>query len=281
MLIDRALALAPTRRAELLKAVGGDFTGAKRTSQDEQVEVALLTAMGSYDQAEKLLSQLSAGRESASSFTQLGAIQILAGRLDDADASYSKAVALNPKSGDAALGQADVLGRRGHYDEAAARYAGAAALFGKANNKIGLRRVALGRAALLRAQAAALDPAAATALYQNSLATDAKAMSTRLDLALLLQKRGQAEQAWSVMAKGIELNHADHDSLQAALDFATQAGDDAKVAELTQRLGGRSHVAVVQVNEQQRVEAEVKQAQRASAQRFYEDLASPAVARPR
>jgi tetratricopeptide (TPR) repeat protein len=269
-LAAQAIAIAPDRRDDFIKAIGGDAVADADFAN--QIEIARLTTIGQYDAAERLLAQSIAGHESAASLVQLGAIQIRAGRLDAAETSLRRARSLKPDSGDASYELAHLVALRGHYDESAVLLTEAAGLYGSAKNRLGLRKVAIGRAELLRIRVARLDDGAATKLYQAALTSDPTNMAIRVDLARLLQKAGQPDQARAVMAKGVEVNHGDVNSLQVALDFAREAGDQPRVADLSRRLGSRGVVAVA--DRRLNIRDEITEARLAAMRRSYDTVAT-------
>jgi tetratricopeptide (TPR) repeat protein len=219
--LDKALALAPDQRDALVTSAGGDYPGTLPLNLQEQVEIVRLTSAGDYDTAEKLLTRLYQGREQASSYNQLGDIQLRAGRLDDAEQSFRQARTADPNNVDAACGLADVLGRKGKYDEANAALTEATGLYARAKNKAGLRRIAISRAGLLQDRAAKLAPDAAVALYQAGLAGEPRNIYIRVALARTLQATGQDGEAAAVMTKGVELAQGDKQSVQIATELAT------------------------------------------------------------
>lgn len=235
-LIAQAIAAAPERRDEFIEASGGPVGAWLSPNAEQRVKVSLLNATGKYDEAEQLLASISLGHETASTYTQLGEIQMRAGRLDDAETSFQKARALAPHSGDAVCGQANVMMRRGHLDEASALFSQAAVLYGRGNNPGGMWRVWTGRAELMRTRVSGLDAAQAVGLYQTSLAADPRDMPMRLDVGRLLRQMGRDAQAWSVVARGVELNPGNRVALQLAMNFADQGGDREHAAQLARQL---------------------------------------------
>ncbi len=229
LLIDKAISIAPDRKDELLKSAGGDYPGLLPLNVQEQVEISRLTQVGEYDHAEKLLTRLYQGRETVATTVQLGNIQLRAGQLDDAEKTMRQARVMDPRSGDAACGLADVLGRKGNFTDAEALLNEASGLYAKARSSSGARRVALSRAGLLEDQAANLDSAAAITLYQTALASDPRNIYVRADLAKAMAAAGQIDQASAVMAKGVDAARGDRQGVQIATDMAKQFADQLRV----------------------------------------------------
>lgn len=229
LLVNRALAIAPDRREDLLKSAGGEFSGPVPFGVRESLRVAILTNSKRYDDAEQLLSmQLNnrqTPRDTASTLVQLGNIQRLAGRLGPAEASYRQAQGLAPQSAEAVSGLADVLMLSGRDDEAAAQYTKAAALFTSSKNAEGSRHVAMSRAILLQKRASTMDFGGASALYQAALAANPKEMYARVAYARFLAQANQVDQARGIIDAGFKLNANDNGSRRIASDFLTELGD--------------------------------------------------------
>jgi tetratricopeptide (TPR) repeat protein len=245
ILIDKAIAIAPDRKAELLNTAGGDYPGTLPFNVQEQVEVVRLDSIGDYDMAEKLLTRLYQGREQPSFYIQLGGIQLRAGQLDDAEKSFRQARTMSPRSGDAACGLADALGRKGSFDEAEALLTEAAGLYAKSKSKAGQQRIAVSRAGLLHDRAATLDAPAALALYQTALAADPRNIYVRLELAKAMQAGGQNDEASALMAKGVDLAKGDSQAYQIARNLSDK------------------------FNGQQRVQSGIQAAQKASMRQLF------------
>ena len=268
-LAEQAIAIAPDRRDDFIKAIGGDAVA--DAGFDDQIEIARLTTIGQYDAAEHLLAQSIARHESAASLVQLGAIQMHAGRLDAAESSLRRARSLKPDSGDASYELAHLVALKGRYDDSGVLLTEAAGLYGSAKSRLGLRKVAIGRAELLRIRAATLDDAAATKLYQAALVSDPANMAIRVDLARLLQKGGQPDQARAVMVKGIEVNHGDVNAVQVALDFARETGDQQRVSELSRRVSPHGFAVA---DKRPDVRDEITEARLAAMRRSYDTVAT-------
>ncbi len=160
VLLNRAIALAPDRKAELYTNAGGDFTGQMAIGTEERVQVSSMTAMGHHAEAEQLLSSLIKGHATAPLLIQLADIQRRAGHLDGALDSLRSAHQLAPANADADCTLAEVLMSENHNDEASVALDDAQKLFAKGKNAAGLRRVAVDRSALQRAQASSTASAA-------------------------------------------------------------------------------------------------------------------------
>lgn len=229
VLINRALVVAPDRRAELLKSAGGEFSGPIPFGIREAVRVAILTNSKRYDDAEQLLSMQLTNRRSAgdtaSTLVQLGSIQRLSGHLGAAEASYRQAQSLAPQNGVAVCGLADVLLMGGRDDEAAAFYTKAAVLFIDSKNAEGTRRVAMSRAMLLQNRASRTDLAGGSAIYQTALTANPKEMYARVAYARFLVQSNQVDQARAIIDAGIKLNGNDNRARRIASDFETELGD--------------------------------------------------------
>ena len=138
----------------------------------------------------------------------------------------------------------------------------AASLYARSRSTIGQRKIAMGRAGLLRGKATGLGDDAAIALYQSGLATDPRNIYIRADLARALRDAGQPQQAAEVIAKGIELAPDDRQTLQTMANAVRIDPDP------------------------DRVQAEINAAKRASLRHFYQtangglDLPKPAKAIP-
>ena len=158
LLIDHAVALAPERKAQLVRDAGGDYPLAEVAPVETEFEIARLTASGQYEKAEQLRLELMAGHETAASLVKLGNLQRLMGKLEQAEATLQKARAQSPGNGDAVRELAAVNAAAGHADAAATLYTEAAALYEKSHDKTGLRLVQLGRADLAKASQQAAGP---------------------------------------------------------------------------------------------------------------------------
>ena len=264
ILAARALALAPDRYDEFAKDMG---------PQALQMDNAMLAATGfliasaKYVDAEALLTHIDNSGNNASNLMLLAVVQLRQGHLDDAEQHYRKARLMEPRSGHAICGIADVSWRRGRYDESSSLYDEAATLFSRAKDHVGLLRVGLGRAAVVRARTAGLDDVAAMSIYQQSVQADPANMRIRSDLASRLLQGPNPARAWEVIDKGIELNHGDPDSLRVALEFTNRAGDSQRAAELMRRLGLSDTHMAKPVTDQQRIDLEIERAKRDAIKR--------------
>jgi tetratricopeptide (TPR) repeat protein len=255
-LIDRAIALAPDRRDEFLKDVGGDvkYTYTSRNSgyaiRAEYAEVTRLANAGQYDKAEHLLRRLMGRGGNAGTTLMLADIQARAGRLADAEASYRRAMAMNARNPAAAVGLAALLTREGHTQEAETLYAEAEASYARSGNHAALQTLRRGRAEVMGANAKALtDPLAQISLYRSAVAMDPDDPWLRLEFAQALRKQGQDAEARQVMADVGAGSRASPQALQAALYFAQESGDTQRASQLIARLP--SHDLTQQMRETQ------------------------------
>ena len=152
VLLNRAVTIAPDRKTELYTNAGGNFAGQMAISTDELVQVASMTAVGHYAEAEQLLVSLVMGHATAPLLVQLADLQRRAGHLDGAVESLRSAHKLAPTNADADCALAEALMSGNHYDDASASLDEAQKLYAKTKSAVGTRRVSVDRAALLRAQ---------------------------------------------------------------------------------------------------------------------------------
>lgn len=218
--LNRALAIAPQKRAEFLVTVGGEYKGILPITLEDRVMVVSLTSAGKYEQAQTLLARLYQGRETASTYVQIGEIQLRAGQLDTAAKNFQKARTMSPKNGDGVCGLATVSQRQGRPDDARMLYTEAATLYAKANSPLGLGKVDAGRAELLQDQAMRLGSDARIKFWQDALTADARNIYIRVDLARVLQSAGKSQEADAVITKGSELQPSRRQALQAAASAA-------------------------------------------------------------
>ena len=152
VLLNRAIAIAPDRKAELYTNAGGDFTGQMAIGTGELVQVASMTGAGHYAEAEQLLTSLITGHATEPLLVQLADLQRRAGHPDAAVESLRNAHQLAPTNADVDCGLAELLTSKSHYDDASASLDDAQKLYAKTKSAAGLRRVSADRAALQRAQ---------------------------------------------------------------------------------------------------------------------------------
>ncbi len=210
-LLDRALALAPDRRNELLAATSVPaHPGPSATAiRGAYAQVNQLADAGDYPAAEAALRKLMGPRPAPGSLVQLGYIQLRAGDLASAEASFRQA-----------------LGGR----QNAAAQAGLAAL----------RGLQQAQADGLRDQAhRAESPDEKARLYRLAIAQDPANPWLRLDFARALLAARQPGEARAVMAPVLDAAHPSADTARAALYYADSAGDDALVLTLAAHLPPR------------------------------------------
>jgi Tfp pilus assembly protein PilF len=170
----------------------------------------------------------------------LADIQVRAGRLADAEATYRGVLAKHPGNPDVAAGLAALLTREGHSQEAETYYAQAEAAYTKSGNHTALLSLRTVRAAQLRADAKKLtDPVAQINLYRSAMSMDPDDPWLRLELAQALRSQHQEAEARQVMAEVGGGEHANSQALQAALYFAEQTGDSQRASQLLARLPSR------------------------------------------
>ncbi len=214
-LIDRALELAPDRRADILEPLGGvlPFTGAAnnasidtrlaaRANQAAEIrrgylKVEKLTASKDFAGAESALQRLKGDRPQASFYVQLGSIQLLAAHMPDAEANFRQALKLDP------------------------------------NEPAALRALATLKVAGLRTQlAGAADPAEKMRLLRAIVMADPANPWSSLELARFLANRHDMAQARQVMANVAAGPHPSLDEIQAALYWADAHKDLSRVSVL-------------------------------------------------
>ena len=191
LLLNRAVAIAPDRKTELFNNAGGDFAGKMAIGIDELVQVASMTSVGHYADAEQLLASFIKDHATAPLLVQLADLQRRAGHLDEAGESLRNARQLAPGNADAACLFGEVLVVANHYDEASAMLDDAQKLYAKTRNAVGLRRVSMARAALQQArerqaQASTREPAPAPRRLVRSIDADLSPLPSRWVLALVL-----------------------------------------------------------------------------------------------
>ena len=262
-LIDRAFELAPDRRDEFRVTLGdvvqSDDSAAKAV-REQYAQVTRLTNRGEYDKAEQLLKQLIRSDRTSGGYFVLGNIQVRTGRLTDAEASFRRAMQMNPRNADAVAGLADVLSRQGRIEEGDALYIQAHELYAKSGNRSGLRTLNRSRAEQLRSRAARLDdPSAQIGLYRAALTFDPSHAWLRLDLARALQKQGHLSEARQIMTEITNQDHPSIESLQAAIIFAQQVDDLRLASRLIDRLPARERTPQMrEMQEQTLVREEIQ-----------------------
>ncbi len=248
-LIDKAIALAPDRKEELLSAVGldsaalasgnrggvvgggGDGGAAIRRGYEQ---VGVLTRRGEYAAAEATLRRLMGNRPNLGNYLQLGDIQARAGKLPEAEASFRTVLRSQPKNVAALTGLAGVLTREGKADEAQQVFARAGVTGGAVGGT---------RAQQLVEQArSSSDPAARLALLRSAVADAPADPWVRLELSRALLAQDQAGDAREVMSPVLSAAKPSADQLQAGVYYAESARDWPLVTTLVNRLppGGRS-----------------------------------------
>jgi tetratricopeptide (TPR) repeat protein len=277
-LVQQALAIKPEQRGFILRASGSDWAaapGAQWTSADarraaraaaaawqrQYALVSQLVDQGRYDQAERLLNQLYRGRSPAARNVQMGDIEALAGRPDQARASYQQALAAQPDNAAAAAGLARLYAQAGDPAQAALYFAQAEASYRQRGDQAGLLAMHTLRAQELRATAdASRDPAQQIALYRQAVAIDPAEPWIRLSLARALLAQGHGADARQVMAEALPSDDAA--SIEAQIYFAQAAHDPDAAARFADLLPASARGADIQrLREQVALQAEIARIQ--------------------
>ena len=242
-LIDRAVAIAPDRKEELLSAVGldsaalasGNRAGGNEAGgtgdgglaiRREYEQVGALTRRGEYAAAEAKLRHLMGSRPNLGNYLQLGDIQARAGKLAEAEASFRAVLRGQPRNVAALSGLGNVLTREGKADEAQQVFA-----------RAGVSGGGQSRAAQLAEQAkTATDSAARIALLRSAIADAPADPWLRLELARNLLAQNQIADARQVMAPVTSAAKPTVDQLRAGIYFADNAQDWPLVTALADKL---------------------------------------------
>ena len=255
-LIAHAMQIAPDRHDEFVNDIGFDpatlaaqmkagngkagNTGGRGQYVDhtdygakfrrEYAHVNQLTDRGEFAAAEAELRKLMGPRPAAGSYVQLGYIQLRAGELPDAEASFRRVLASSPRDGAAMGGLAAVLTREGKADDAAAIYA----RLGNGSAARGLEQV---RATGLRTEAqAATSPDDKARLYREAIAADPANPWTRLEFARWLAAHNQQAEAQTIMAPVAAGSRPSTEDIQAAIYWAQGQNQLDRVAPLVSEL---------------------------------------------
>ena len=243
-LIARAMQTAPDRRDEFVKDIGfdpavlaaqsaapppiavqnGGQTGLaiRRAYQ----RVSTLTQQGEFAAAESALRKLMGPHPAAASYVQLGYIQLRAGRLADAEASFHRALASSPRGTTALAGLAAVYARQGRDLEANAVYT-------RLGRNPDAGDALQQRATALRAQAqASSDPVEKATLYREAIAAAPSDPWIKLELARFLYGHAQQADANALMADVAAGPKPPAEQVQAALIWAQEHDDPARVERL-------------------------------------------------
>ncbi|MEJ1976570.1 MAG: tetratricopeptide repeat protein [Acetobacteraceae bacterium] len=130
-LADAAMALAPDRHDDFVAAMGGNApatanggSGSDGSAlvRGEYARVGRLAGRGDYAGAEAALRRLMRGKPPAGAYVQLGYIQLRAGRLAAAEASFRQAIRLSPHDKTGLRGLAGLYAREGNNSAAEALY---------------------------------------------------------------------------------------------------------------------------------------------------------------
>jgi tetratricopeptide (TPR) repeat protein len=275
-LINKALALAPDRREELLGLVGEDpaanaraAAAAAKAVAAQYAEVTQLSRQGAFDKAAKRLRTLMVDAPNAGNYLLLADLQAKAGQLDAATASLNQVLRLQPGNGDALQALAAVQTRQGKSEEAAATNARLEALYARTNNRTALDAINQGKAAPLRQQAAAAkDPAEKLALLRRAFVIDPGDPWLRLDLARAMLKapRGGPAEAQRLMADVVPSGGNASETqagLQAGFVWAQERGDLAQAASYADRLpAGQRTPQMAETQARVKFAAEIRRAVR-------------------
>ena len=248
-LIARITQLAPDRREELLEQTGlnkigepvanagggrgGDPAAARLAGaaiRRDYERVAAMVRQGEYAAAEAALRRLIGPRPNAGSLLYLGDIQLRAGHLAQAEASFRSALRGQPGNKAALNGLATVLSREGKGTEANATFAQA----GTTGSAVS---AGAARGAKLREQAqTTTDPAARADLLRQAVAADDSNPWLRLELARSLIDQGKAADARLVMDPVLAAARPTPDQLRSSAYYAETADDYPLAATMVQRL---------------------------------------------
>ena len=244
-LTAQAKAVDPDRAKELIDSVGlnvtaiaqgnyggryqggGDYGAASRRAY---ANVQQLTNRGEYAAAEADLRKLMGKRPAPGSYIQLGYIQLRAGQLSDAEASFRRVLASNPRSVAALNGLAGTLSREGNTADAERIYA----RLGTHGGAAGLAQT---RAASLRDEAhAATSADDKIRLYREAIAADPSDPWVRLELARVLLDQNKSADAHEVMEPVTSSSKPSIDQLRAGVYFADASHDYKLATRLIDRL---------------------------------------------
>ena len=234
-LADAAMALAPDRHDDFVAAMGGNAPAAGAPAPNgnggavvrgEYLRVTRLTNGGNYAAAEVALRRLMRGKVPVGSYVQLGDIQLRAGHLADAEASFRRALKLSPHDAAGLRGLGDLYARQGND-------AAADALYAQIGDSAARRAIAQVQAGRLRTQAsAATDPAEKERLLRAALAADPADPWSKLELARVLVTQRRPAEARAIMADVATGPTPSADQVQAALIWADEHNDLSRAGRL-------------------------------------------------
>ncbi len=283
-LIAKAMQAAPDRHDEFVKTIGfdpatistqlaagrnaagragqgGGATGdgglaARRAYQ----HVNTLADRGQYAAAEAELRRLMGPRPAAGSYVQLGYIQLRAGELAPAEASFRRVLASSPRNAAALGGLAGVYARQGN--DAAANE-----IYARLGTTPGAAGVGQQQATTLRTQAqASTDPAEKARLYRAAIAADPANPWLKLEFARILYGRNQQADARAMMADVAAGSRPTSDQVQAALIWAQEHNDAAQVERLVAELPANKRTPqILELEARSRVTLEVDRASAAGS----------------
>jgi cellulose synthase operon protein C len=207
-LADQAIALAPSRRQEILGDIGQDpetlrraVDAARRKVAGQYRQVDDLAAAGRYDEAADLLRRLMAGHENAGSLLLLADIRHRAGDDSEATALLRRATSLAPDNPDALLALAAIQTQTGEFKDAHASLDSADRVIDRAGTPAQRETWRSTSAGLLRQEAAAeSDPSRRLALLGDALATAPADNWLRFEVARSLEKLNRIADAQAAIA---------------------------------------------------------------------------------
>jgi tetratricopeptide (TPR) repeat protein len=169
---------------------------------------------------------------------QFGAAQSASNRgdLPRAEQAYRALLARQPGNAGIKLALAGVLAREGNQDEANTLLAQVEASGGQLSDQA--------RAQLLAQQAKGMpDAAGQIALYRSAVDANPSSPWLRLDLARALVKKGQPDEAQSVMSAVTDVSRPSAAAVQAGIIFANESGNSAEAVSLIERVPPRQRTA--------------------------------------
>lgn len=281
-MVARISELAPDRRDELLEQTGLDKIGtpgaaaggrggngmsaaasreAAQAIRRGYEQVGTLVRRGEFASAESQLRRLMGPRPNAGNYLLLGDIQLRAGKLADAEASFRTVLRSQPRNVAALGGLAGALSREGKTTEANTLYA-------RAGTTGGASAAGATRATQLREQAQnTTDPDARTALFRQAIAADSANPWLRLELARTLIDQGKQADARQVMDPVTEAIRPTADQLRSSIYYAESTNNWPLAANLVQQLPAKDRTADLQVAEQRGLaEADLRDARTAGSE---------------
>ncbi len=266
-MVARISELAPDRRDELLEQTGLDKIGtpgattgaggqggngmsaaasreAAQAIRRGYEQVGTLVRRGEFASAESQLRRLMGPRPNAGNYLLLGDIQLRAGKLADAEASFRTVLRSQPRNVAALGGLAGALSREGKTAEANTLYA-------RAGTTGGASAAGATRATQLREQAQnTTDPDARAALFRQAIAADSANPWLRLELARTLIDQGKQADARQVMDPVTEALRPTTDQLRSSIYYAESTNNWPLAANLVQQLPAKDRTADLQAAEQ-------------------------------